>query len=307
LHVCLSTGPSIIHIAASAKISYWWRMVQLQSFYQLRSMHTNNCLFLGGEESDEMDIAKAIALQVGDKSDGRETVKRFQAVDTKTNNCVFIKTTLERPDELLSVFLSETAATGITKSRFILKIFPVMGTCRATEDKIEKLIVDVLNKMFADETLGTYATLYKVRCNNLGREHILPLVGRAVQQVCPGSKVDLGSPNYIISVDVLNKFCCVSVMKDFYKLKKYNIQELGKLNSSSVTECGQPDEAKGLEQIATVGTMNDLSASELCGVAANTDANGDDGTEAALESSTLSQDSNLESESVAQVDCAAAN
>jgi len=180
-------------------------------------------------ESTEIDFAKAIAQQVGaEKSIGKDNLRRFKAVDTKTSNCVFIRTTLEHPDDLLLSFMSDVATTGITKTRFILKIFPVTGTCRSTEDKIEKLVEDLLAKQFSNQSLGSYAILYKVRCNSLGREHILPLVGRVVQHTCPGSNVDLSNPDVMISIDVLGKFCCVSIMKDFYKFKKYNVQEIGK-------------------------------------------------------------------------------
>lgn len=257
-------------------------------------------------ESSEMDIAKAIALQVGDKSSSKESVRRFQAVDTKTNNCIFIKTTLERPDELLSVFMSDIAATGITKSRFILKIFPVMGTCRASEDKIEKLIADVLQKLFSDKKLGTYAVMYKVRCNNLGREHILPLVGRAVQQICPGSKVDLGCPDYIVSVDVLNKFCCISVMKNFYELKKFNIQELGKLKSNAASDCSQPSKPEESEHDTEACASNDELKFEQVGSEVKSSTDSSDAVVATLESFAPSQDISLERSNIASDDCTGA-
>lgn len=178
------------------------------------------------------------------QGDGQDAMARqFQAVDTKTSNCIFIKTTLDHPDELVTKLLNDVLDTGKTKARFILKIFPVLGTCRAVEDKIEKLVEELVSVYFADRALGTFATIYKVRCNSLSRDVILPTVGKAVYRACPTSKVDLANPDHVISVDVLNKFACISIMKDFNRLRKYNLQELAK--SAEVSEggdvCSHPD------------------------------------------------------------------
>jgi len=192
-------------------------------------------------ESGEVDFNEAIMTQVqalqgdGHNADGR----RFQAVDTKTSNCIFIKTTLSHPDELVSHILNDVLDTGKTKARFILKIFPVLGTCRAVEDKIEKLVEELVADYFSDRPLGTFATIYKVRCNNLSRDVILPTVGRAVFKACPTSKVNLANPDYVISVDVLNRFACIGIMKDFSKLKKYNLQELAKCEPKATETCEQ--------------------------------------------------------------------
>lgn len=159
--------------------------------------------------------------------------RRFQAVETKTSNCIFIKTSLDQPHELVAKLLNDVLETGKTKARFILKVFPVLGTCRAVEDKIEKLVEELVSSYFADRCLGTFAIIYKVRCNSLSRDVILPTVGRAVHRACPMSKVDLANPDYVISVDVLNRFACVSIMKDFNRLKKYNLQELAKSEASA--------------------------------------------------------------------------
>jgi len=191
----------------------------------------------------EVDFEEAILSQVQAlQGDGRDADKRrFQAVDTKASNCIFIKTTLDHPDELVTKLLNDVLDAGKAKARFILKIFPVLGTCRAVEDKIEKLVEELMSIYFAERPLRTFAIIYKVRCNSLRREIILSAVGRAVCKACPTSKVDLANPDYVVSVDVLNKFACVSIMKDFNRLKKYNLQELAKSEAvDSSRTCEQP-------------------------------------------------------------------
>ena len=50
--------------------------------------------------------------------------------------------------------------------------------------------------------------------------------------------MDLANPDYVVSVDVLNRIACVSVMKDFNRLRKYNLQELAK--SDNIQTSQQP-------------------------------------------------------------------
>jgi len=198
------------------------------------------------DTSVEVDFDEAILSQVEALQGGEQAAeeRQFQAVDTKTSNCIFIKTTLAYPDELVTKLLSDVMDTGRTKARFILKIFPVLGTCRAVEDKIEKLVEELVSSYFADRPLRTFAIIYKVRCNNLSRDVILPTVGKAVYKVCPLSKVDLANPEYVISVDVLTKFACISIMKDFTRFKKYNLQELAKSEAAGSSRTLEPAEVQ---------------------------------------------------------------
>lgn len=217
------------------------------------------------DTSVEVDFSEAILSQVEAlKGSSREAAeRRFQAVETKTSNCVFIKTTLDHPDELVSKLLNDVLETGRTKARFILKIFPVLGTCRAVEDKIEKLVEELMSSYLADRPLGTFAIIYKVRCNSLSRDVILPTVGRAVYRACPASKVDLANPDYVISVDVLNRFACVSIMKDFNRLRKYNLQELAKLETSTSSRSAEQPEGQQNKRVENeTGSVQQFGSSQ---------------------------------------------
>lgn len=223
-----------------------------------------------GDASIEVDFGEAILSQVEALRGGGRVAaeRRFQAVETKTSNCVFIRTTLDRPDELVAKLLNDVLDTGRTKSRFVLKMFPVLGTCRAVEDKIEKLVEELVSSRFADRPLGTFAIIYKVRCNSLSRDVILPTVGRAVYRACPTSKVDLANPDYVISVDVLNRIACVSVMKDFNRLKKYNLQELAKSEPCASSQTSEQPEVPPTEPVKnetdSAQEVGDSQQTEIC-------------------------------------------
>ena len=189
-------------------------------------------------DSSDDDMEKAVTREVEALSKTRGTARRFQAVTTKTNNCLFISTTLERPDEVVEKIFLDAIETHESKSRFILKIFPVLGTCRATEDKIEKLAEEIMSPFISSckKEVPTYATIYKVRCNNLSRETILPLIGSVMVRLKPTIRVNFDDPDFVVSVDVLQKICCISVLRNFYRYRKYNIQELANLSIKTPTE-----------------------------------------------------------------------
>ena len=206
----------------------------------------------------EVDFDQAILSQVEALQGSGQVAeeRQFQAVDTKTSNCIFVKTTLDHPDELVTKLLTDVMDTGKAKARFILKIFPVLGTCRAVEDKIEKLVEELVSSYFAGRPLRTFAIIYKVRCNNLSRDVILPTVGKAVYKVCPLSKVDLTNPEYVISVDVLTKFACISIMKDFNRFKKYNLQELAKPEVAGSSATLEPAEVQKNKSVDNESSAN---------------------------------------------------
>jgi len=215
------------------------------------------------DESDdfESEIRKEIQDVKTRKVAGQ---RRFQVVETKTTNCVFIRTTIADPDVLLSKLINDIYDTGVSKCRFILRMFPVLGTCHAHVDKIEKLATEVLAPFLggsaADEPL-TYCTVYKVRCNNLSRDEILPMIGRVALQLRPNIKVNFEQPDVVVSVDVLQKVCCISVLKDFFKLRKYNLQEICK-ERSVASEPGQ-------NCSAATGTIDNEGSSKNCSEALN--------------------------------------
>lgn len=202
------------------------------------------------EKSDHSgdDFESAIREEVEAIKKRDAGVRRFQVVESKTTNCVFIKTSLEHPDELVTKIFTELWETKKCKSRFILKLHPVLGTCRAAEDKIEKLAEDVLAPVLADADGLTYCVMYKVRCNNsLDREAIIQLVARVADRINPSLKVKFDEPDLVISVDILQKVCCIGVLKDFNKFKKYNMQEvvgLGQAPKVSAQSAGTTDSAE---------------------------------------------------------------
>ena len=156
-------------------------------------------------------------------------------MDTGTKNCIFIQAVQSEPCQIVTTIFKETLRRKSAKSRYILRLLPVTGTCKADIEKIRKCLPELLLPFFT--THQTFAINFKVRNNNtLSRQIVLSMVGDIIGEISPLSRVDLSNPHFLISIDVLKTICCVSVLTQYYYYHKYNIQELAlhqKLFSSS--------------------------------------------------------------------------
>ena len=156
--------------------------------------------------------------------------KRFQSVNTKAKSVIFIKTTLEEPMKLVEHIFNDTLKTGLAHSRFILRLVPVEGTCKAEEDKITQLCHEIFEVYFKDNFCSeelTFSTLYKIRFNNnLNRDIIYTCVNKALKTLKPMAKVDYDNPDIVINVDIIHNICCLGILRDYKKFKKYNLNEL---------------------------------------------------------------------------------
>ena len=120
-----------------------------------------------------------------------------------------------------------------TKSKFLHRMLPVLATCRADVDKINNGIAKALEVYMASQEDSqsdiTYKAEVKVRNNNdkeLSRNKIISAIGGVVKEHYPEWKVDLSEPKVLIMIDILKKVCCISVVKDYSRYKKFNLQEL---------------------------------------------------------------------------------
>lgn len=186
------------------------------------------------------------------KKEARSEERRFQVVRSGANNCVFIRTTIEQPDDLVHNIFADIHKTQTSKSRFILRLQPVIASCKAEEEKIERLAEEVLPAFFGEAQGGhTFSILFKVRNNNkVGRNTVLPLVAKVISDMCAGNKVNLDAPELVVCVDVIRTVCCISVLKDFAQFRKYNLQEIvtvkeDKNGSSESKETDQEKEGGG--------------------------------------------------------------
>ncbi|XP_023345775.1 THUMP domain-containing protein 1 [Eurytemora carolleeae] len=181
------------------------------------------------EEEEVEDIEAAFEKEKENLVKKRKEEKRFQMVESGANNCIFIKTTLQNPTELVNKLVEEIHETKANKARYILRLIPVLGTCKAYEKNMIELGQSVLKEPFAGATSPTFAIIFKTRNNNqVTRDDTIQTFAKVVRDLNPAAKVEFKDPDICIIIEIIRNVCCVGVVRNFYKYKKYNLVEIAK-------------------------------------------------------------------------------
>ncbi|XP_062576760.1 THUMP domain-containing protein 1-like [Saccostrea cucullata] len=188
------------------------------------------------EEEDEEDIEKAMMKEVNEIKEKKLTQRRFQNTNTKAKNCIFIRTTLSDPSQLAHSILSDLSETKVQKSRYAIRLLPISGSCRAEEADVKKLGKELFTPIF-ETPYGegySFSITVKVRNNNrLGRDSLIPALAGIIKELNPLHRVSHDNPDFVILVEVIQSVCCVGIVKDFFKFRKYNLQEIVKKSVES--------------------------------------------------------------------------
>jgi len=181
-----------------------------------------------GDADDDVDAALEREKMALDEVAAKEGVeRRFQVVDSGVQNLVFIRTTVESPVELAESIMKEVQASGTQISRYLLRLVPVEVTCKAFSENVEEAAKPIIFKRFHDKGEVSYCIQFKSRLNgSFGREEAYKIVGKMVKEANPQSKVEFKHPEYVILVEVMKSFCCISILSNYFGFKKYNILEL---------------------------------------------------------------------------------
>ena len=108
-----------------------------------------------------------------------------------------------------------------------MRMLPVIGTCRANEERISKVATELLEPFFKSGQRFSYCFNFKVRNNNsVSRSILLPVLGHVMEDLNPNTYVNMTDPDFIINIDILKTVCCFSCVRNFNKFRKYNLQEV---------------------------------------------------------------------------------
>ncbi|XP_068100909.1 ERI1 exoribonuclease 2 isoform X2 [Hyperolius riggenbachi] len=183
-----------------------------------------------GSEEDEDDVEAALKKEVDQiRTSTEKNLRRFQSVDSGANNVVFIRTQNIEPDKLVHHILNDLYTTKKKKTRVILRMLPVTGTCKAFPEDLKKYAETFLPTWFKAPNKGTFQIVYKARNNNhMNRDDVIKDLAGIVGSLNPENKVDLSNPEYTVVVEIIKSICCLSVVKDYSLFRKYNLQEVVK-------------------------------------------------------------------------------
>lgn len=150
-----------------------------------------------------------------------------------------------------------------------MRILPVLSTSHVEKEKIRKSIAEALDMYTGSLSTGstnqTYKTEVKIR-NYTGIElssgELISIAGAVVREKFQDWHVDLINPTVHIFINILKKVCCVSVVRDYQKCKKFNLQELQvQQHSVNADSGGRVDLKKLDDKNEAVELANDQSNS----------------------------------------------
>ncbi|KAF5889822.1 cytochrome P450 3A30-like [Clarias magur] len=180
--------------------------------------------------SSEDDVEAALQKEVKQFHSSTESQqRRFTAVESGANNVLFIRTHNIDPAQLVHSILQDLYSTRRLKSRVILRMLPVCGSCKAFPEDMLKFLNSFLQPWFLSPNQASYQICFKARNNNNSkRDDVIKSIAGLVNQLNPNNKVDLTDPELSIIIEVIKSVCCVSVIRDYKQFRKYNLQEVAK-------------------------------------------------------------------------------
>ncbi|PSR85480.1 hypothetical protein BD289DRAFT_259692 [Coniella lustricola] len=218
-----------------------------------------------GSDDDEGDIEAAIQKEIGalkDKNKGSSNDNGvFNEVRINQECLLFMRCKPPVEPVEFSRRICQDAATGShsARARYLNRLTPVSVIAKASETGLEEATRKALAGHLklqpkdvkadaastekdgetedAEEALGpfTFAIRPSIRNHNtLQRDDVITRIASLID---PQHKVNLGSPDKVILVEVYQTICGMSVVPgDWDTLKKYNLTELYKQANSGKTE-----------------------------------------------------------------------
>ncbi|XP_009585091.1 PREDICTED: THUMP domain-containing protein 1, partial [Fulmarus glacialis] len=190
-------------------------------------------------EEDEDDVEAALKKEVSQiRASTEQKLRRGQEkVESGANNVVFIRTQGIEPENLVHHILKDMHATKKKKTRVILRMLPISGTCKAFMEDMKKYTETFFEPWFKAPNKGTFQIVYKARNNShMSREEVIKELAGIVGSLNPENKVDLNNPQYTIVVEIIKNVCCLSVVRDYVLFRKYNLQEVVKSNKEDTQQ-----------------------------------------------------------------------
>ncbi|XP_055373346.1 THUMP domain-containing protein 1 homolog [Condylostylus longicornis] len=231
--------------------------------------------------ADGSDITDELEKEIINLNSKMKNGRRFQNVETKTTNCIFIKTTIDNPVDLAVQIIKDMAENQIQKSKHILRFVPILKICPADIKNIVESAGELLDEIFLKGNI-TYSIQFNKRYNDvIHRMDVIRNLAKRVSDKSPTNKVDLKNAEWCVIVEIIRGLCLLSIVPEYLRLKKYNIAELvkpsenikqlevnikNKFNDEKVTECNENnvlDSTKSLENLNTDKEKDNSDVSEV--------------------------------------------
>lgn len=173
------------------------------------------------------NIDQELEAELGEMQQQRLKKSKNTFVCHKTDvECTLYFTTCRQdinPVELVHGLLEDCLENRIKRTRYVLRLIPFQTSCFTDYDQMMNAIKKEIIPFFEEKSV-TYAIKPKIRNNEkINRDKLIQEVAELVPST---NKVDLKNPEYCIMIEVLNFVCSLSILADYEKLKRYNIEAL---------------------------------------------------------------------------------
>jgi len=189
-----------------------------------------------GDDADT-DIDKMMAKELEDirntgrgrgnaMGDSHHEKKLFISVKLDAQCVVYFCTNPPiQPSSFVHAICTDFAASGVKQCRWTNRLTPIELTGKATVEGIEEVAMHVLKPWFHEGQTGVaFAIRPSLRNHDvLTRDIIIETVARCVGR---GHRVDLRNYDVLILVEVYKNMCGMSVVKDWDKLKRFNLVQI---------------------------------------------------------------------------------
>lgn len=169
-------------------------------------------------------------------------------METGTNNCIFVKTTIDNHRDLGIQLIKDTYETKSKITKSLIRFFPVDTVCKANI----KDIVDASGKLFDRFFLKNpteYSIVFNKRYNNdINRDEVIKELAELIGLKNKQNKVNLKFPKLSVIVEVIKGLCCLSVLPNYLEYRKYNLVELCTEKPEASTENGDKDKEADQEE-----------------------------------------------------------
>ncbi|KAI9098604.1 hypothetical protein DFS34DRAFT_649304 [Phlyctochytrium arcticum] len=179
-------------------------------------------------ENKEGDLSEQLDRELAElKAKSQNKNRQFYWRKTHIECIVFFQTHDPiQPTSFVHQLLTGLKEGKVKRTRFSLKLHPVEGSCRAYPDDIMNLSKELFQTNFHAEgiTPKKWACECRIRFNDsLKRDSIIGQIGELVTARHP---VDLSNPELTVVMDIFKNICCMSVVKEYKELKRYNLEKI---------------------------------------------------------------------------------
>lgn len=211
------------------------------------------------KDQKELSVEEKIKLELAEMDNAKDSEKKtksiLQPMDLGCECLIFIKTKKPvDPTELVHRFCEEASNTRAKNTRYTQKLTPITFSVSASKEELLKLAEKVLKPHFHAEDQKPVKFAIQVtrrNFNTLEKDDIIKTVANCVGRE-HGHKVDLKQYDKLILVECYKNNIGMSVVLDYLKYEKYNLQQIfekdmGETSESRVAASKKEETSETLE------------------------------------------------------------